>query len=607
MTFRKRTICKALLPCFSSSWRRSKSVHIHPEVEIWEYELAASASTQSASHLPSRFDPAQGEESGHLTVPMPSGEPNVNTSSSQGQDLDCSTFKNTSCSRLIVPLIVIPDETENPDCGGGGAKSQTDDDALSGNISLTENESDISISSFAVISRPEEAIFPPLSWCTYDNKRFQSISDDQDQSTVKALQMARDSKSLASFPPYQRGSPASVKSTLVGDRPMYTQSTVPSCVNFEADLPFIDHNAAKTIAQKINALEADEGPKKVGFFCCGRCSVKKSESEGISGGKNTLHVFGTALRRKPDPWISPGRTRRHTSDQYVWRQQLETAIRNSGGGSQNGLKGSYRIGSRLPRLHEFSEKTDAPPPEPDGSREPKPEDFFDFLEQLGSGSYGKFALYIVMEYLPGGSLTKRLTEPFSPVAAAFYSAQIALGIMYLHSQGILFRDLKPDNVLFTEHNNLKICDFGSCLPGCFGKKNVKVSTGTPRYWAPEKLTQKSYARPADWWSLGLILFQMLNGRFPFSNSEPGYCAFTHEVLTAEPKYDSKLPKDAISCCKGLLTKAPDRRLGGPEEYECLTDHPFYRRRVDWKKLEALTARPPPMYAHRHASMPTYIL
>lgn len=101
MTFRKRTICKALLPCFSSSWRRSKSVHIHPEVEIWEYELAASASTQSASHLPSRFDPAQGEESGHLTVPMPSGEPNVNTSSSQGQDLDCSTFKNTSCSRLV--------------------------------------------------------------------------------------------------------------------------------------------------------------------------------------------------------------------------------------------------------------------------------------------------------------------------------------------------------------------------------------------------------------------------------------------------------------------------------------------------------------------------
>ncbi|XP_076449120.1 protein kinase C-like [Babylonia areolata] len=216
---------------------------------------------------------------------------------------------------------------------------------------------------------------------------------------------------------------------------------------------------------------------------------------------------------------------------------------------------------------------------------------------------GKLALYLVEDYVPGGKLTEMMNEPFSMPALAFYSGQLVLALDYLHEKGILYRDLKPDNVLLTEKGYLKLCDFGSCSTGVLLNK-VKVSTGTPRYWAPEKFLQKPYGLPSDWWSLGIIVYQMLMAKHPFGSAACGFEAYKNSVIKTAPHFKATICPYAVSMCEGLLEKDPEERLGGSAQKHKVFCHPFFLRHISWRALRKQEIRPPPMY-RRVVSMPAY--
>ena len=142
-----------------------------------------------------------------------------------------------------------------------------------------------------------------------------------------------------------------------------------------------------------------------------------------------------------------------------------------------------------------------------------------FLVSLQKFFQDKKYIFFLLDYIPGGELfTLMRTEvAFSPINARFYIAQLIEAISYLHSKKIIYRDLKPENILFDENGYVKLTDFGVA-------KEISGKTftlcGTPNYLAPEVVLKKGYSFPADWWSLGVLSYEMMVGMDPWDETDP---------------------------------------------------------------------------------------
>ena len=215
-----------------------------------------------------------------------------------------------------------------------------------------------------------------------------------------------------------------------------------------------------------------------------------------------------------------------------------------------------------------------------------------FLVQLHSCFQSKDRLFFVMEYVTGGDLLHKIQTfgKFKEPVAIFYAAEIALGLIFLHCHGIIYRDLKLDNIMLDHEGHIKIGDFGMCKEGIHGTITTKTFCGTPEYIAPELIKLQPYGKSVDWWAFGVLIFGMLVGKAPFygENQEELFSAILDQTLHF-PKFVSK---EAKSICTLLLVKNPRERLGcmGNGGLD-IKKHCFFKV-INWNKVEAREVQPP---------------
>ena len=200
-------------------------------------------------------------------------------------------------------------------------------------------------------------------------------------------------------------------------------------------------------------------------------------------------------------------------------------------------------------------------------------------------------IYFVMNFIRGGELFNHLHECkfFPEKKARFYSAIIGLSLEYLHTHGIVYRDIKPDNILIDEDGYLKLADFGMAKMLKDQEKAFSIC-GTPEYFAPEIITREGHNKSADWWSYGVLLYEMLCGIPPF------YSKNTKKMFELITKAELKFPKliniseEAKDLIQKLLIKDQEKRLGTEGGFEAIKKHSFFKgfdfKALEEKKIEA---------------------
>uniref|UniRef100_A0A8C2DZ83 Protein kinase C n=1 Tax=Cyprinus carpio TaxID=7962 RepID=A0A8C2DZ83_CYPCA len=217
-----------------------------------------------------------------------------------------------------------------------------------------------------------------------------------------------------------------------------------------------------------------------------------------------------------------------------------------------------------------------------------------FLTQLYYCFQTAERLFFVMEFVNGGDLMFHIQKcrRFDEPRARFYAAEIISALMFLHSKGIIYRDLKLDNILLDRDGHCKLADFGMCKEDIREGKLTSTFCGTPDYIAPEIILEEPYGVSVDWWALGVLVYEMLSGHAPFeaeTEDELFECILKDEII-----YSSWLSNEAEDILRGLLSRDPSCRLGCMDRdggEEAITAHSFFTG-LDWEKLNRREITPP---------------
>jgi len=212
-----------------------------------------------------------------------------------------------------------------------------------------------------------------------------------------------------------------------------------------------------------------------------------------------------------------------------------------------------------------------------------------FLANLHFSFQSETSLYFIMDFINGGEVFHHLSNEgcFSEERSKFYTAEILLGLEYLHKNGVVYRDLKPENLLLNYQGHVVITDFGLSKEGLVSNEaTTKTFCGTPEYLAPEIIKGEKYTKAVDWWSLGTLLYEMMNGLPPYyvdGNEELMYEKILYAPLQMPDTFSDEV-KDFIS---KLLERNPEQRL---QDTAVMKQHPFFST-INWDKLYAKEVQP----------------
>jgi len=214
-----------------------------------------------------------------------------------------------------------------------------------------------------------------------------------------------------------------------------------------------------------------------------------------------------------------------------------------------------------------------------------------FLMKLRFAFQTEAKLYFVLDYYRGGELFFHLKKrrKFVEAEAMIFVAEVAMALGHLHHLDIIYRDLKPENILLHDSGHICLTDFGLSKDLDPSRPEAHTFCGTPEYLAPEIISHKGHSFAVDWWSLGILLYELTVGIPPF------YSSNVNEMYQKIQQDTVKFPSTLSEPCRNLIIKLLDRdpkkRMGSNGDVEEIQKHSFFRK-LDWEKLYKMEVEPP---------------
>lgn len=213
-----------------------------------------------------------------------------------------------------------------------------------------------------------------------------------------------------------------------------------------------------------------------------------------------------------------------------------------------------------------------------------------FIVKLNYAFQTEGKLFLVLDFIRGGDLFTRLNSEvmFTEEDVKFYLAESLLALTHLHSLGIIYRDLKPENILLDEEGHIKLTDFGLSKEALDDK--AYSFCGTVEYMSPEVIARQGHTKSADFWSLGVVMYEMLTGVLPFHAENRKETM--HQIVKIKLSMPLYLSIEAQSLLRCLFKRNPANRLGsGPRGGKDIMDHKFFSS-IDFDKLYRREVEPP---------------
>jgi protein kinase A len=180
-------------------------------------------------------------------------------------------------------------------------------------------------------------------------------------------------------------------------------------------------------------------------------------------------------------------------------------------------------------------------------------------------------------------------KKFPENQAKFYAAQVVLALEYIHKLGMVYRDIKPENILLDYKGFVKITDFGFCK---VLKDRTYTLCGTPEYLAPEIVQNKGYGQSVDWWSFGVLIYEMAAGYSPFSKGNPDQMEMMERIVAGKFKVPSAFTSDLKDLVQGILQTDLSKRLGNLKNGVAdIKNHDWFKS-ITWDEIYTLKANPP---------------
>lgn len=211
-----------------------------------------------------------------------------------------------------------------------------------------------------------------------------------------------------------------------------------------------------------------------------------------------------------------------------------------------------------------------------------------FIVRLHYAFQTEGKLYLILDFLRGGDLFSRLSKEvmFTEEDVKFYLAELTLALDHIHKLGIIYRDLKPENILLDTEGHISLTDFGLSKQPLEKEKSMAYSfCGTVEYMAPEIVNKRGHSFAADWWSFGVLMFEMLTGTLPFQGANSKETMT--QILKSKLGMPNNISPEAQSLLRLLFKRVPKNRIGSAE----IKSHVFFAT-IDWDALYKKEIRPP---------------